>query len=56
MQIKQDVTVKTWDGTWTNHPKVLVTPESVEDLVEIMIDTVRFPRRCAGRPCIPLPA
>ena len=34
--IKQDVTIKTWDGTWTYHPKVVVTPESVEDLVEIL--------------------
>jgi len=43
MQVKQDVTIKTWDGTWTYHPKVLVTPESIEDVVEIMVDTVRFP-------------
>jgi FAD/FMN-containing dehydrogenase len=43
MQIKQDVTVKTWDGTWTYHPKVVATPESVEDLVEILTDEVRFP-------------
>jgi hypothetical protein len=43
MQVKQDVTIKTWDGTWTYHPKVLATPETVEDLVEIMVDTVRFP-------------
>lgn len=43
MEIKQDVTVKTWDGTWTYHPKVVVTPESVEDLVEILTDEVRFP-------------
>ncbi len=43
MEIKQDVTIKTWDGTWTYHPKVLATPESVEDLVEILSDEVRFP-------------
>ena len=43
MDIKQDVTVKTWDGTWTYRPKVVVTPESVEDLVEILTDEVRFP-------------
>ena len=43
MQIKQDVTIRTWDGTWTYHPKVLVTPKSVEDLVEILTDEVRFP-------------
>jgi FAD/FMN-containing dehydrogenase len=43
MEIKQDVTIKTWDQTWTYHPKVLVTPESVEDLVEILTDEVRFP-------------
>jgi len=36
MEIKKDVTIKTWDGTWTYHPKVLVTPKSVEDLVEIL--------------------
>ena len=36
--------IKTWDGTWTYHPKVVaVTPESVEDLVEILSDEVRFP-------------
>ena len=43
MEIKHDVTIKTWDGTWTYHPKVMVTPESVEDMVEIMVDEVRFP-------------
>src|SRR4029450_2580839 len=43
MEIKQDVTVKTWDGTWTYHPKVLAVPESAEDLVEILADQVRFP-------------
>ena len=43
MEIKTDVTIKTWDGTWTYHPKVLVTPKSVEDLVEILTDEVRFP-------------
>lgn len=43
MQIKQDVTITTWDGTWTYHPKVVVTPESIEDLVEILTDEVRFP-------------
>jgi FAD/FMN-containing dehydrogenase len=50
MEIKQDVTVKTWDGTWTYHPKVVVTPKSVEDLVEILTDEVRFssPVRPAG--------
>ena len=43
MQVKHDVTIKTWDETWTYHPKVVVTPESVEDLVEILSDDVRFP-------------
>ena len=43
MEIKQDVTVKTWDGTWTYQPKVVATPESAEDLVEILTDEVRFP-------------
>ncbi len=43
MEIKRDVTVKSWDGTWTYQPRTLVTPESVEDLVEIMTDEVRFP-------------
>ena len=28
-EIKQDVTVKTWDGTWTYHPKVVAVPESM---------------------------
>ena len=43
MDIKRDVTIKTWDGTWTYHPKVVATPESAEDLVEILTDEVRFP-------------
>ncbi len=43
MEIKRDVTIKTWDGTWTYHPKVIATPESAEDIVEIMTDEVRFP-------------
>jgi L-gulonolactone oxidase len=43
MEIKHDVTIKTWDGTWTYQPKVLATPESAEDLVEILTDEVRFP-------------
>lgn len=43
MDIKRDVTVKSWDGTWTYNPRVIVTPESVEDLVEILTDEVRFP-------------
>ena len=43
MEIKQDVTVKTWDGTWTYQPKVVAVPESAEDLVEILTDEVRFP-------------
>ena len=43
MDIKRDVTIKTWDGTWTYHPKVIATPESAEDIVEIMVDEVRFP-------------
>jgi len=43
MDIKQDVTITSWDGTWTYHPKVLVTPESVEDIVDIVKSVVRFP-------------
>src|SRR5262249_24911413 len=43
MDIKRDVTIKSWDGTWTYHPKVIVTPESAEDLVEILTSEVRFP-------------
>lgn len=43
MESQQDVTVKSWDGTWTYHPRVKVTPDSVEDIVEIVTDTVRFP-------------
>ncbi len=43
MDIKRDVTIRSWDGTWTYHPGVIVTPESVEDLVEILSDVVRFP-------------
>jgi L-gulonolactone oxidase len=43
MDIQHDVTIKSWDGTWTYHPRVLVTPESLEDIVEIIVDQVRFP-------------
>jgi FAD/FMN-containing dehydrogenase len=43
MDIKEGVTIQSWDGTWTYRPKVLVTPESVEDLIEIMTSEVRFP-------------
>jgi L-gulonolactone oxidase len=43
MDSEQDVTIKNWDGTWTYHPRVKVRPENVEDLVEIVTDTVRFP-------------
>ena len=43
MKIKQDATVKTWDGTWTYQPKVVAVPESADDLVEILADQVRFP-------------
>jgi FAD/FMN-containing dehydrogenase len=43
MEIKQDVTITSWDGTWTYRPKVVAVPESVEDLVEILSDEVRFP-------------
>ena len=35
MDIKDDVTIQSWDGTWTYRPKVLVTPETPDDIVEI---------------------
>jgi len=34
MDIKDDVTIQSWDGTWTYRPKVLVTPQTPEDIVE----------------------
>ena len=43
MDIKDDVTIRSWDGTWTYRPKVLVTPETPEDIVEIVKSVVRFP-------------
>ena len=43
MDIKHDITIKSWDGTWTYHPKVLVTPQSAQDIVAIMTDRTRFP-------------
>lgn len=43
MDIKDDVTIQSWDGTWTYRPKVLVTPETPEDIVEIVKSVVRFP-------------
>jgi len=43
MDIKDDVTIRSWDGTWTYRPKVLVTPQTAEDIVEIVKSVVRFP-------------
>src|SRR6476469_9655069 len=43
MDIKDDVTIRSWDGTWAYRPKVLVTPETPEDIVEIVKSVVRFP-------------
>ncbi|MEG6507447.1 FAD-binding protein [Methyloligella sp. 2.7D] len=43
MDIRRDVKIKSWDGTWDYSPKVLVTPNTVEDLVEIITDKERFP-------------
>ncbi len=43
MESQQAVTVTSWDGTWTYHPRVRVTTQSVEDIVEILTDEVRFP-------------
>jgi L-gulonolactone oxidase len=43
MDIKDDVTIQSWDGTWTYRPKVLVTPQTLEDIVEIVKSVVRFP-------------
>src|SRR6478752_5094463 len=48
MDIKADVTIRSWDGTWTYRPKVLVTPETPEDIVEVLKSVVRFPS--SGRP------
>jgi hypothetical protein len=36
MDTKQDIAIKSWDQTWTYHPRVLATPTSVDDIVEIM--------------------
>lgn len=43
MEIRQNVTVPSWDGTWTYRPAVFVTPTSVEDLITILTDQERFP-------------
>src|SRR4029079_5726072 len=43
MDIKDDMTIQSWDGTWTYRPKVLVTPRTPEDIVEIVKSVVRFP-------------
>ena len=43
MDIKDDVRIRSWDGTWTYRPKVLVTPETPEDVVEIVKSVVRCP-------------
>ena len=38
MDIKDDVTIQSWDGTWTYRPKLLVTPQTPEDIIEIVTD------------------
>lgn len=43
MDIKRDVTIPSWDGTWTYRPGVLATPRSVEDVIAILTDKERFP-------------
>ena len=43
MDSKENATINSWDQTWTYRPKVLVTPQSVDDLVEIMKDRARYP-------------
>jgi FAD/FMN-containing dehydrogenase len=43
MDTKQDIAIKSWDQTWTYHPRVLATPTSVDDIVEIMKDKSRYP-------------
>lgn len=43
MDIGHNAIIRSWDGTWTYRPKVLVTPRTPQDLVEIMTDPVRFP-------------
>ena len=43
MDIGYDATVRSWDGTWTYRPKVVATPRSPQDLVEIIGDPARFP-------------
>ncbi|MFD0986522.1 FAD-binding protein [Methyloligella solikamskensis] len=43
MEIRHNVEIKSWDGTWDYSPKVLVKPESAQDLVEILTNKERFP-------------
>ena len=43
MDIKDDVTIKSWDGTWTYRPKVLVTPQTRRGHRRDRDDVVRFP-------------
>jgi FAD/FMN-containing dehydrogenase len=43
MDIRHNVNIKSWDGTWDYAPKVLVTPKTADDLVAILTDKTRFP-------------
>ncbi len=43
MDVIADAVVTNWDGTWTYRPAVMVRPETVEDIVEVLTNTERFP-------------
>jgi len=43
METTSDVVLTNWDGTWTYRPAVVVRPQTVEDIVEILKDEERFP-------------
>ena len=43
MEIIKNATVTNWDSTWTYRPAVIAKPSSVDEIIEILSDTGRFP-------------
>ena len=43
MDIKTNTEITNWDRTWTYRPAVIARPETVDDIVEVLTNTKRFP-------------
>ena len=56
MDIENNATVRSWDGTWTYRPKVVAEPRSAQDIVEIMIDPAQYPSPVRPRGSMHSPA